>query len=111
MAYKQGKESTEESSSQGSQSEHCETVKSSLVSLTNAFRSHLKERDSIEQRNELERYLVEGCEDGNENFDVLAWWKANAARFPILSCVARDVLATLVSTVASKSAFGIGGEC
>ncbi|XP_024018141.1 zinc finger BED domain-containing protein RICESLEEPER 2-like [Morus notabilis] len=33
------------------------------------------------------------------------WWKVNAPRYKVLSQIARDVLAVLVSTVASESAF------
>ncbi|KAK8934889.1 hypothetical protein KSP39_PZI014520 [Platanthera zijinensis] len=44
------------------------------------------------------------------NFDILNWWRLNSYRFPILSQVARDVLAIPVSTVASESAFSTGGR-
>ncbi|XP_026436028.1 zinc finger BED domain-containing protein RICESLEEPER 2-like isoform X1 [Papaver somniferum] len=43
-----------------------------------------------------------------KNFDILGWWKANEKRYPVLSCIARDVLAVPVSTVASESAFSLG---
>ena len=64
-----------------------------------AFKSHLKARDSIEAKNEVERYLAEACVDGDDSFDVLDWWKCSVSRFPILSCIARDVLAIPVSTL------------
>ncbi|WVZ51693.1 hypothetical protein U9M48_002808 [Paspalum notatum var. saurae] len=35
-------------------------------------------------------------------FDVLSWWKSNQVKFPVLSRLARDVLAVQVSTVASN---------
>ena len=38
-------------------------------------------------------------------FDILSWWKTNQAKYPILSRLARDVLAVQVSTVASESVF------
>jgi hypothetical protein len=41
---------------------------------------------------------------------VLAWWKLNASRFPIVARLARDVLAIPISTVASESAFSTGGR-
>ena len=40
----------------------------------------------------------------------MAWWKVNSTRYVILSEVARDVMAILVSTVASKSIFSTGGR-
>ncbi|XVF28928.1 hypothetical protein REPUB_Repub15cG0075100 [Reevesia pubescens] len=40
------------------------------------------------------------------NFDILLWWKLN--KFPVLSHIARDVLAVSISTVASESAFSTG---
>ncbi|XP_071914073.1 zinc finger BED domain-containing protein RICESLEEPER 2-like [Coffea arabica] len=61
-------------------------------------------------KSELEKYLNEDCEEDDERFDILLWWKANSLRFPILSKVARDVLAVPISTVASESAFSTGGR-
>ena len=43
-------------------------------------------------------------------FDILSWWKANQVTYPVLSCLARDVLAIQVSTVASESAFSSSGR-
>ena len=77
---------------------------------TAAFRSHLRQRDTIEAKNELERYLNEACVDEDDNYDVLAWWKLNESRFLVLSKMARDLLAVPVSTVASESAFSTGGR-
>ncbi|KAL8531032.1 hypothetical protein ACS0TY_007879 [Phlomoides rotata] len=37
-------------------------------------------------------------------------WKVNSPRFPILSEIARDVLAIPISTVASESTFRTGGR-
>ena len=61
-------------------------------------------------RTELDRYLAEECEEDTKKFDILAWWKGQATRFPILSKLARDVLAIQISTVASESAFSTGGR-
>ncbi|CAN1125141.1 Zinc finger BED domain-containing protein RICESLEEPER 1 [Linum perenne] len=65
-------------------------------------------------RAELVKYLVESREvdssDKKQRFDVLAYWKASALRFPILSEMARDVLAVPISSVASESAFSTGGR-
>jgi hypothetical protein len=61
-------------------------------------------------RTELDRYLAEECEEDHRKFDILAWWKGQSSRFPILSSMARDVLAIPISTVASESAFSTGGR-
>lgn len=70
----------------------------------------MKEKNSIEQRDELEKYLSEPIEPTCDNVVLLAWWKHNSSRFPILSLMAKDVFATPVSTVASESAFSTGGR-
>ena len=63
------------------------------------------------QKNDVERYLTEECEDVLlENFDVLGWWKINSGKFRILSRIAKDVLAVPMSTVASESAFSTSGR-
>ncbi|KAL0412006.1 UNVERIFIED_CONTAM: Zinc finger BED domain-containing protein RICESLEEPER 1 [Sesamum latifolium] len=56
----------------------------------------------------LEKYLGEDVEVHREKFDILNWWKVNTQRFPILSKMARDILAVPISTVASEAAFSIG---
>ncbi|XP_038704672.1 zinc finger BED domain-containing protein RICESLEEPER 2-like [Tripterygium wilfordii] len=65
-----------------------------------------------ESQTELDKYLGEGNEivkDG-EDFDVLTWWKINFVRFPVLSAIARDLLAIPISALASESAFSTGGR-
>ena len=63
------------------------------------------------QKNDVERYLAEACEDVLlENFDVLGWWKINSGKFRILSRIAKDMLAVPMSTVESESAFSTSGR-
>ena len=40
----------------------------------------------------------------------LSWWRKNSCKFPILSELAKDVLAVQVSSVASESAFSTSGR-
>ena len=40
----------------------------------------------------------------------MRWWKLNSERFPLLSRMARDILAVPISIVASESAFSTGGR-
>ncbi|XP_038984879.1 zinc finger BED domain-containing protein RICESLEEPER 1-like [Phoenix dactylifera] len=74
------------------------------------FRSQSSSKRS--KRSELDSYLDDDVLPDLENkeFDILAWWKSNATVYPILSRIARDVLAIPVSTVSSESAFSTGGR-
>ena len=65
------------------------------------FKRHLQEEDSVENRNEVERYLVDGYKDPNNNkLDILGWWKSNASKYKSLSKVAQHVLTISISTMA-----------
>ncbi|KAK6923438.1 HAT, C-terminal dimerization domain [Dillenia turbinata] len=45
--------------------------------------------DSTKNKTELDINLLEISEDRNDkSFDILVWWKANAARYPILLSMA-----------------------
>ncbi|WVZ18817.1 hypothetical protein V8G54_006139 [Vigna mungo] len=61
---------------------------------------------------ELDKYLREDPKPYIQSveFDILHWWKVNSTRFPILSNMAREVLAILISTIASECAFSTGGR-
>lgn len=65
-------------------------------------------------KSELDDYLSEKLlivsESLHKNFDVISWWKANSPKYPILSQMARDVLAIPISTVASEASFSAGGR-
>ena len=75
--------------------------------LNNGSSSYSSSRGT---RTELDKYLAEECEDETKHFDILAWWKGQSSRFPILSRMARDVLSIPISTVASESAFSTCGR-
>ncbi|KAK9073208.1 hypothetical protein SSX86_007532 [Deinandra increscens subsp. villosa] len=62
------------------------------------------------KRSELEKYLKDAVEEQTEDFDILQWWKFNAARYPTLAKMAKDILAIPISSVASESAFSTGGR-
>ena len=60
---------------------------------------------------ELVRYLLVAGEDPKkEEVDTLDWWRVIYFRYRVLSQVVYDVLAILVSTIASESTFSTGVE-
>ena len=73
------------------------------------FKKHKIENGiSGSKRFELDIYLTKAIVEEEGNFDALRWWKLNLERFPTFSRLARDVLAILMSTVASELAFSTG---
>ncbi|XP_050920374.1 zinc finger BED domain-containing protein RICESLEEPER 2-like [Lathyrus oleraceus] len=85
-------------------------ARSSFMARADAFEKHLEEQDSIDQQNELEVYNSSKCVKRDPNFDILVRWKRNSVEYPILSIMAKDILATPVSIVAFESAFSTGGR-
>ena len=81
------------------------------VMVHSRYELFLEAEQSIGCSNEVDKYLAENCDGRMDvNFEVLGWWKDNSSRYPMLSKVAKDVLAVPVSTVASESAFSTGGR-
>ncbi|PON74882.1 HAT, C-terminal dimerization domain containing protein [Trema orientale] len=61
-------------------------------------------------KTELELYLDEPRVSSDAKLDILDFWKGNQFRYPELAAMARDVLSIPISTVASESAFSVGGR-
>ena len=76
--------------------------------MRSQFKMQLEEESGMVSKSELEKYLLEACEE-EKGFSSLGWWRSNSTRDPILSQLARDVLAIPVSTIALESAFSTGG--
>ncbi|XP_031268523.1 zinc finger BED domain-containing protein RICESLEEPER 2-like [Pistacia vera] len=78
------------------------------------FSEYLDGVETVEPtKSELDCYLGEGCHKcvgDATTFDALTWWKANSTKFPILSIMARDILAIPITTVASESTFSAGSR-
>ena len=51
-------------------------------------------------KSELEKYLEEFVLPRSIDFDILAWWKINRIKYPILNSIARDILAIPITTLA-----------
>uniref|UniRef100_A0A803MEP1 HAT C-terminal dimerisation domain-containing protein n=1 Tax=Chenopodium quinoa TaxID=63459 RepID=A0A803MEP1_CHEQI len=60
-------------------------------------------------RCELDHYLEDDALPESSNFDVLNFWKTDL-KYPTLRKIAKDILAIPASTVASESAFSMGGK-
>nr|KAJ0187181.1 hypothetical protein LSAT_V11C900497080 [Lactuca sativa] len=87
-------------------------MSSSFGDTTIDFEIEFDKFDSADQekKSEVDIYLAYGKEKRDDNFDILGWWKANAVKFPILSKLARHLLAMPISTIASESTFSTGGR-
>ena len=67
---------------------------------------------SPDDTNDIDKYLsVETIPFKDyENLDILIWWKIQQIKYLILSIIARDILTVSVSTIASETAFSVGGR-
>lgn len=78
------------------------------------FTQFVKSVQNIQpQKSELDNYLEEGCficEADATPFDALQWWRSSSLKYPILSCMARDILAIPITTVASEATFSAGSR-
>ncbi|KAH0782042.1 hypothetical protein KY290_001640 [Solanum tuberosum] len=68
-----------------------------------------KENNNVDDKSDLDKYLEDDVEK-IKDFNILTWWKASSERYPIVSRIARDILAIPTSTVASESVFSTGGR-
>lgn len=66
--------------------------------------------NSTKSKSEVNRYLVESCEEVEPTFDLLNWWKVDSVNYSILSKTAHDIIAILVSTMASEYIFNMVGR-
>ncbi|KAF7144177.1 hypothetical protein RHSIM_Rhsim05G0117900 [Rhododendron simsii] len=69
-----------------------------------------KKTKTVHVKSELDRYLKEEQLPKCDDFDILAWWKSNGLKYPVLQVIARDMLTVPVSIVASESSFSTSGS-
>ncbi|CAA7024849.1 unnamed protein product [Microthlaspi erraticum] len=66
-------------------------------SMNDIYKEFLEVGGFQEKLNELDLYLKEKLENPisfeETDYDVLSWWKVNTPKFPVLSVIARDILA------------------
>ncbi|KAL4326189.1 hypothetical protein GQ457_11G025140 [Hibiscus cannabinus] len=70
----------------------------------------MKKQKKSKVMSELDRYFEEDVIHKTPNSDIFVWWKINGPQFAILKAIAKDIYATSVSIVASKSTFSIRGR-
>ncbi|CAH9075002.1 unnamed protein product [Cuscuta epithymum] len=80
-------------------------VTSSVVgssTLMNLVKDRVRQMSGSQHfsRSEFDRYLDEERGDEEEK-DVLPWWNLNSSRFPVVTRMARDILAIPISIVSS----------
>ncbi|XP_049400057.1 zinc finger BED domain-containing protein RICESLEEPER 1-like [Solanum stenotomum] len=68
-----------------------------------------KENNNVDDKSDLDKYLEDDVEK-IKDFNILTWWKASSERYPIVSRIARDILAIPTPTVASEFVFSTGGR-
>ena len=66
------------------------------------FDDYVNNGDCAVVADELDSYLDEKVIPRMEDFNILSWWKTNANRYPTLARIARDILAILITIVASE---------
>ncbi|KAF3785208.1 Zinc finger BED domain-containing protein RICESLEEPER 3 [Nymphaea thermarum] len=76
------------------------------------FKAYVNSVSPVVVHTDLDKYFLDPMEEISPTveFNILSWWKANESKYKILARIARDVLAILVSTVASESAFSTLGR-
>ena len=91
-------------------------TKKMRVDYMEEFYKFSEEEDISQSKSELDVYLEEkphprkNSDEDDDDFSILQWLKANSSKFQVHSRMAHDILAILVSSVASQSAFSTGGR-
>ncbi|CAN1136735.1 Zinc finger BED domain-containing protein DAYSLEEPER, partial [Linum perenne] len=64
----------------------------------------------LRNKTELDVYLQDSIIDWKKSLDILIWWKQDECRYPNLASLAKDGLCIPITTIASESAFSMGGR-
>ncbi|KAM0014016.1 putative HAT dimerization domain, ribonuclease H-like superfamily [Helianthus debilis subsp. tardiflorus] len=78
--------------------------------LFDDYSSYVAEDNTLGSTKELDHYLEEKVCPPEMDLDILAWWKTNGVKYPMLQRIARDILAIPITTVASESCFSTSGR-
>ncbi|KAL5541457.1 hypothetical protein UlMin_009167 [Ulmus minor] len=87
------------------ESSQVRTVSDAVRNLYAGYASGFSQKANA--KSELDMYLEEPLVPRTEDFDVLDWWKSSSSRYPIVSKIARYVLAIPLSLSTSSDAYDI----
>ncbi|KAL4581988.1 hypothetical protein LXL04_006525 [Taraxacum kok-saghyz] len=76
----------------------------------NIFQQYVTRNESQRGNCDIRSVLGRKYLPNSPDFDILGWWKQNGVKYPILSLIAKDILAIPTSTVASESSFSTSGR-
>ncbi|XP_062104411.1 zinc finger BED domain-containing protein RICESLEEPER 2-like [Humulus lupulus] len=85
-------------------SRYPKTASSSSSSLMHRYQQFIQSQ-KCDMKSELEWYLEQPVLPWSDDFLVLDWWKTSSIQYPILSRMARDILAIPMSLATSYDAF------
>nr|GEW80923.1 hypothetical protein [Tanacetum cinerariifolium] len=87
-------------------------TKEVLNALDHMFKEYVDIHDELVR--EAASYKNRSCGGSTRHwgmkFNALEWWNVHQFKYPVLSKMAKDVLAIPVSTVASEATFSAGGR-
>ncbi|GJR47901.1 zinc finger BED domain-containing protein RICESLEEPER 2-like protein [Tanacetum coccineum] len=114
---KYGNPTTTESSSGGGGSSSRASGGNQMTRLLNRMKEHKnkKARSDPSLSSKYERYVHSDFVTHLQTtefvtFDILGFWKAKETMFPVLSCMAMDILSVQATSVAFESAFSTSGR-
>ena len=104
-----------DSASQESASQSSVSTSTISVKPVSVLKARFKQHQFVcgiggSKKSDLDLYLTKSLLEEDGELDILKWWKSNCERLPILSKMARDILAVPISTVASEYAFSTSGR-
>nr|XP_043615804.1 zinc finger BED domain-containing protein RICESLEEPER 2-like [Erigeron canadensis] len=85
-------------------------VRAKLLVIFIYFDEFQSQETTTNKKSELQLYLEEPRMERTLKLDVLAFWKSNVFRYPVLAKMAQDFLTIPISTVASESTFSASGR-
>ncbi|CAN1850823.1 Putative AC transposase [Linum perenne] len=87
-----------------------ESLENETDNYSDEFEQEMCRKHDSSGETELVWYLRDNGTKWDEQVSILKWWKLMSGMYPVLSKMARDVLAVPITTVASEAAFNACGR-